>query len=112
MRNRREVGNFLFITDKVEKIIKVFEIALHKFEEDRFLEFVFCRGDEKRRQRTCLQLIFQVADLVERIGGDDQLAEIRQVVDAFYIIAEAEDPAVDVIVVFLECHKQTAVLLF
>ena len=36
MRNRREVGNFLFITDKVEKIIKVFEIALHKFEEDRF----------------------------------------------------------------------------
>ena len=112
MRNRGEVGNFLLITDKVEKIVKVFEIALHKFEEDRFLEFVFCRGDEKRCQRTCLQLILQVPDLVERIGGDDQLAEIRQVVDAFDVIAEAEDPAVDMIVVFLECHKQTTVLLF
>ena len=112
MRNRGEVGNFLLITDKVEKIVKVFEIALHKFEEDRFLEFVFCRGDEKRCQRTCLQLIFQVPDLVERIGGDDQLAEIRQVVDAFDVIAEAEDPAVDMIVGFLECHKQTTVLLF
>ena len=57
MRNRGEVGNFLLITDKVEKIVKVFEIALHKFEEDRFLEFVLGGSHQEWHQRACLEFV-------------------------------------------------------
>ena len=93
---------------KAEKILEVFKIALDELEEYRFLEFVFGRYHEKRRQHAGFQFVFQISDVRQAVGRYYQLAEIRQEIYAFDIIVETEDSLVDVVIILFEGHEHPA----